>query len=144
MSNTESFVNNPRVYTLENLYFSFDARLSNIESDVTILKADVAELKSDVNTLKSDVAELKANVSTLKADIVELKSDIKDIKTMILHSNELNEVRYQNLSWTIGACFGAIAVIAALVALVGIFKGNSTQHNHYSIMPRKNIPWARR
>ena len=130
MSNTESFVNNPRVYTLENLYFSFDARLSNIESDVTILKADVAELK--------------ANVSTLKADIVELKSDIKDIKTMILHSNELNEVRYQNLSWTIGACFGAIAVIAALVALVGIFKGNSTQHNHYSIMPRKNIPWARR
>ena len=130
MSNTESFVNNPRVYTLENLYFSFDARLSNIESDVTILKADVAELKSDVNTLK--------------ADIVELKSDIKDIKTMILHSNELNEVRYQNLSWTIGACFGAIAVIAALVALVGIFKGNSTQHNHYSIMPRKNIPWARR
>ena len=125
MTSTETFVNSPRVYVLENLYISFDARLSNIESDVSTLKTDVAELKSDVATLKTDM---------------------KEIKTLIVHSNEMNEVRYQDLTWTVGVCFGGIAVIAALLALLGLFKGNGVQHshNHYSFISRKYIPWLRR
>ena len=53
-------------------------KLSNIETDVSVLKTDVSGLKDDVSVLKTDVSGLKDDVSILKH-----KVDVLDNRTLI-------------------------------------------------------------
>ncbi|SOD97037.1 hypothetical protein [Spirosoma fluviale] len=43
-----------------------NARLDNLEADVSVLKQDVSVLKQDVSILKQDVSILKQDVGTIK------------------------------------------------------------------------------
>ena len=55
--------------------------ITQVKTDVAVLKTDVAELKTDVAVLKTDVAELKTDVAVLKTDVAELKTDVAILKT---------------------------------------------------------------
>ena len=67
--------------------------VSELKTDVSILKSDVAELKVDVAILKTDVAELKTDVGILKTDVAELKEGQKRIeKEVRLNTAAINEI----------------------------------------------------
>jgi chromosome segregation ATPase len=68
--------------------------VTELKTDVTVLKADVTELKTDVSVMKTDVTELKTDVSVLKTDVSELKSDVSNmnqrmLKVEIIQENEI-------------------------------------------------------
>jgi len=50
--------------------------LTQMQGDISDIKADVSELKADVAVLKHDVSELRADVEVLKHDVSALKGDI--------------------------------------------------------------------
>ncbi|ADB41212.1 hypothetical protein [Spirosoma linguale] len=54
-----------------------NARLDNLEADVSVLKQDVSVLKQDVIILKQDVAILKQDVSELKQDVGTIKQTLQ-------------------------------------------------------------------
>ena len=73
----------------------FEVRLSQVRSDIEVLKTDVAVLKTDVAVLKTDVAVLKTDVAVLKTDVGELKIEVKDLRRHmgVLHEETLDRIR---------------------------------------------------
>ena len=57
------------------------SELSDLKTDVSVLKEDVSGLKTDVSALKEDVSGLKTDVSALKEDVSGLKEDVSALKS---------------------------------------------------------------
>jgi outer membrane murein-binding lipoprotein Lpp len=55
-------------------------QITQVRTDVNVLKIDVNVLKSDVNVLKSDVNVLKSDVNVLKIDTNMMKTELNDLK----------------------------------------------------------------
>ena len=54
-------------------------KVTNIETDVAVIKTDIVTLKEDVATIQEDLIVMKADVSTLQSDVTEIKSDYKNL-----------------------------------------------------------------
>ena len=59
------------------------SKMTDMQNDIGVLKADVTDLKTDVAGLKTDVAVLKTDVAVLKTDVADLKTDMKNVKEEI-------------------------------------------------------------
>jgi septation ring formation regulator EzrA len=55
-------------------------KLTNIETDVSVLKSDVSVLKSDVSVLKSNFSTMQSNVSSLQAGQSRLEDKLDSFR----------------------------------------------------------------
>ena len=58
------------------------SKMTYMQNDIGVLKADVTDLKTDVAGLKTDVAVLKTDVAGLKTDMKNVKEEIAGLKRM--------------------------------------------------------------
>ena len=89
----------------KNSFMNID--ISTIISTVLggIILYQITEVRTDVNVLKSDVNVLKSDVNVLKSDLNVLKSDTNLMKT------ELNDLKFRFDAFGIGGAF-SLAIFA--------------------------------
>ena len=54
--------------------------ITDLKTDMAVVKTDVAGLKADMTVVKTDVAGLKADMAVVKTDVAGLKADVTDLK----------------------------------------------------------------
>ncbi len=55
--------------------------ITDLKTDMAVVKADVTGLKADMTVVKTDVTELKADMAAVKTDVTGLKADMTAVKT---------------------------------------------------------------
>ena len=55
--------------------------ITDLKTDMTVVKTDVTGLKADMAVVKTDVADLKADMAVVKTDVTGLKADMAVVKT---------------------------------------------------------------
>ena len=75
---------------------TISAAITNIESNIDVIKSDVEALKAEDATIKSDIEALKAEDAVIKPDVEALKAEDVTIKSDI---NSLKESVANKIDW---------------------------------------------
>ena len=97
---------------------SIDLRLSNVNSDILNIKADVESIKlrlskveADIVDMKTDIAVIKADTESMKLRLIRIETDIADIKAE----------QSKFYKWGLALAAGIIVSVSSIVSLVVIF-----------------------
>ena len=118
---------------------SIDLRLSNVNSDIVEIKADIESMKlklskaeADILNIKADVESMKLRLSKVEADIVDMKTDIAVIKAdtesmklrLIRIETDIADIKAEQskfYKWGLALAASIIVSVSSIVSLVVIF-----------------------
>jgi hypothetical protein len=90
-------------------------QITEVRTDVSVLKTDVSVLKTDVSVLKTDVSVLKTDTNMMKTELNDLKIDTNMMKT------ELNDLKFRFDAFGIGGAF-SLAIFAGSGNIVKVLE----------------------
>ncbi len=112
---------------------SIDLRLSNVNSDIVEIRADIESIKLRSSNVETDIVEsIKLRLSKVEADIVDMKTDIAVIKAdtesmklrLIRIETDIADIKAEQskfYKWGLALTAGIIVSVSSIVSLVVIF-----------------------